>query len=188
MTQRQSIVSVYTEELPGLGTFELVRLDPAAHLDTIYAWVSARRAEFWGMTENSRDEVREIYEFLDGLETHHAYLMELDGTPIGIFQTYEPEHDPIGEYYPVRAGDFGIHLFLAPAEKEIQDFTGTVSAALLRFVFQVPARQRIVVEPDARNERALRRWKRLGFVFDAQVTLPHKTAQLAFLERSSAGR
>ena len=174
-------------DLPGLGTLELVRLDPRAHLDTVHGWVTEPRAEFWGMTSYSRDEVREVYEFLDGLDTHHAYLMELDGRPIGIFQAYEPAHDPIGEFYPVRDGDFGIHLFLAPAEREIPDFTGTVWAALLDFVLQVPSRHRIVIEPDARNDRALHRWKRLGFVFDAQVTLPHKTAQLAFLTLDRPG-
>ena len=41
--------------------------------------------------------------------------MVLAGTPVGIFQTYEPAADPIGEFYPVRDGDFGIHLFMAPA-------------------------------------------------------------------------
>lgn len=177
-------MTVYQEELPGLGRFELRRLDPRGDLDTVHGWVTEPRAEFWGMTGHSRDDVREIYEFLDGLDTHHAYLMVLDGRPVGIFQTYEPAADPIGEHYPVRDGDFGIHLFLAPAERgEISDFTGTLAGALLRFVFAVPDRRRVVVEPDARNDRALRRWKRLGFVFGEQVQLPHKVAQMAYLER-----
>ena len=174
---------VYREDLPGLGRFTLTRLDPAADAGLVHRWVTEARAEFWGMTDHTLDDVREVYTFLDGLDTHHAYLMRLDGTPVGIFQTYEPDADPIGGYYPVREGDFGIHLFLAPADPPVPGFTGAVSGALLRFVFQVPARTRIVVEPDARNERALRRWKRLGFVFGDRVDLPHKTAQLAFLDR-----
>ena len=173
----------YAEDLPGLGRFTLTRLDPATDADLVHGWVTEPRAEFWGMTDHTLDDVREVYTFLDGLDTHHAYLMRLDGTPVGIFQTYEPGADPIGGYYPVRDGDFGIHLFLAPAEPPVPGFTGAVAAALVRFVFEVPDRKRIVVEPDARNVRALHRWKRLGFVFGDQVTLPHKTAQLAFLDR-----
>ncbi|MEU8301554.1 GNAT family N-acetyltransferase [Micromonospora sp. NPDC048909] len=176
-------MSAYTEELPGLGRFALVPLDPTEHLDTVYVWVTQPRAEFWGMTGYTRDEVREVYEFVDGLTTHHAYLMLLDEVPAGIFQTYEPAADPIGEFYPVRDGDFGIHLFMAPAAREIPGFTGAIAGALTRFVFQEPGRRRIVVEPDARNERALRRWKRLGFTFGAVVQTPQKPAQLAFLER-----
>jgi RimJ/RimL family protein N-acetyltransferase len=50
-------------------------------------------------------------------------------------------------------------------------------------VFTQPARRRIVIEPDVRNERALRRWRRLGFAFGDRVTTADKTAQLAFLSR-----
>jgi hypothetical protein len=178
---------VHVEELPGLGRFALVPLDPDRHLDVVHDWVTQPRAEFWGMTGKSRAEVREIYAFLAGLETHHAYVMTLDGEPVGIFQTYEPDADPIGEYYPVRDGDAGIHLFLAPAEPPVPGFTGAVAGALFRFVFAVPSRRRIVIEPDARNERALRRWERLGFTFGERVELPHKPAQMAYLERAAAG-
>lgn len=174
---------VYTEDLPGLGRFTLNRLEPAEDADLIHRWVTEPRAEFWGMADHTLDDVREVYEFVDGLTTHHAYMMRLDHWPIGIFQTYEPDADPIGEHYPVRAGDYGIHLFLASADPVVPGFTGAVAGALVRFVFQVPDRKRIIVEPDARNERALRRWKRLGFVFGEQVQLPHKVAQLAFLDR-----
>ncbi|MDG4823372.1 GNAT family N-acetyltransferase [Asanoa sp. WMMD1127] len=173
----------YAEELPGFGAFRLDRVDPTADLDLIHGWVTEPRARFWGMTTYSPAEVHEVYAFLDGLPTHHAYLMRLNGEPIGIFQTYEPAEDPIGAHYPVREGDFGIHLFLAPADPPRPGFTGAVAAALLRFAFAHPGVQRIVVEPDVRNERALIRWQRLGFEFGDQVTTDDKTAQLAFYRR-----
>ena len=175
----------YTEDLPGLGHFRLRPVDPARDADTIHEWVTQPRAEFWGMTGHSRDDVREIYEFLDGLDTHHAYLMTVNDRPVGIFQTYQPAADPIGEHYPVRDGDFGIHLFMAPAsaqQGEIKDFTGRVFSALMRFVQVEPGHRRIVIEPDVRNERSLRRWKRLGFAFGERVELPHKVAQMAYLD------
>lgn len=178
-------MTVYSEDLPGLGRFTLTRLDPAADAELVHGWVTEPRAEFWGMTDHTLDRVREVYGFVDSLDTHHAYLMRIDGRPVGIFQTYEPDADPIGEFYPVRAGDFGIHLFLAAASPPVPGFTGAVAGALLRFVFRDPGRTRVVVEPDARNERALRRWRRLGFVFGERVVLPHKTAQLAFLDRAT---
>ena len=43
--------------------------------------------------------------------------MVVDGEPVALFQTYEPLHDPVGEAYPARAGDIGIHLLLAPATR-----------------------------------------------------------------------
>jgi RimJ/RimL family protein N-acetyltransferase len=109
--------------------------------------------------------------------------MALESTPVGSFRRTSRPPDPIGKYYPVRDGDFGIHLFMAPARTRIPGFTGAVFESLRRLVFAEPSRQRIVIEPDARNEGALRRWQRLGFEFGDRVELPHKTAQLAFLSR-----
>ena len=177
-------LSGYEEKLAGLGRFRLVPLDPAEHIELVHSWVIEPRAQFWGMTSYSRDGVRAVYEFIGELTTHHAYLMTLDGTPVGIFQTYEPVADPVGECYPVEPGDIGIHLFLAaPGDREIPGFTGALAAALNRHLFSDPTVQRIVVEPDVRNERALRRWRRLGFTFGGQIDLADKRAQLAFLTR-----
>nr|MDT0659395.1 GNAT family N-acetyltransferase [Micromonospora sp. DSM 115978] len=157
---------------------------PDRHLDLVYRWVTEPRAEFWGMTGHSREQVGEIYEFLAGLDSHHAYLMRLDGTPVGIFQTYRPADDPVGESYPVQPGDVGIHLFMAPpAGPPVGGFTGAVAGAVHRYAFGDPAVRRIVIEPDVRNERALRRWLRLGYAFAEQIELAGKRAQLAFLTR-----
>ncbi|WP_347404729.1 GNAT family N-acetyltransferase [Solwaraspora sp. WMMD1047] len=179
---------VFQERLADRGRFDLIPLDPDRHLDVVYRWVTEPRARFWGMTGHSREQVAEIYHFLAGLDSHHAYLMRLDGTPVGIFQTYQPAKDPVGECYPVQPGDFGIHLFVAaPAGRPAPGFTGAVAGALHRYVFADPAVRRIVIEPDVRNEVALRRWRRLGYRFGAQVELAGKRAQLAFLPRDSVG-
>jgi hypothetical protein len=46
----------------------------------------------------------------------------------------------------------------------------------------VAARSEVVLtDTDVRNERALARWRRFGFVFDDRVQTQQKTAQLAFL-------
>ena len=42
-----------------------------------------------------------------------------------------------------------------------------------------------MVEPDVRNERALRRLRDSGFVFSAEIDLPDKRARLAFLDRET---
>ncbi|QSB12809.1 acetyltransferase [Natronosporangium hydrolyticum] len=181
------MTTVYSEKLPELGEFRLTPLDPDRHLDLVAQWVREPRARFWGMTALRPDQIREIYSFLASLDSHHAYLMRLDDQPVGIFQTYRPAADPVGEHYPVQPGDLGIHLFLAaPATAPIAGFTGALAAALTRYLFADPAVARLVVEPDVRNEPALRRWRRLGFRFGPVIDLPEKRAQLAFLHRAEA--
>ena len=172
------------ERLDGLGELTMIPLDPAAHAPIVHEWVGRPRNRFWGMGSHTVDEVREIYEFVAGLETHHAYLLLLDGGPIGIFQTYEPAHDPVGECYPVRPGDFGMHLLLDASGRDLPHLTSAVFPALMRHLFAGPARRRIVAEPDVRNERMISRLRREGWTLGAEIDLGHKRARLAFLDRS----
>ena len=55
-----------------------------------------------------------------------------------------------------------------------------------RYVLTDPGRRRIVVEPDARNERAIERLRRVGFVLGPEIDKPEKRARLAFLDRAEA--
>lgn len=176
--------TVYAEELTGWGELRIVPLIPAQDIDLIFQWVTQPRARFWGMTENSREEVQGIYEFLDSLDTHHAFLALLDGEPLALFQTYEPMHDPVGEAYPAREEDIGMHLLLAPATRPIPHFTPKLGTALVRYMFSLPGKDRIVVEPDSRNAKALRRLEATCFEFGPIIQLAEKEAQLGFLTRA----
>lgn len=160
-------------------------VDPVGDLDLLHAWVTQERARFWGMTDHTRDEVGEVYAYLDSLGTHHAYLVHehrADTVPVAVFQTYEPEHDPVGEVYDVQPGDLGVHLFVGPGERR-PGFTGSLVRYLLGVVLEDPSVRRIVVEPDVLNERSVGRFRREGFEAGPVVDLGHKTAQLAFLPR-----
>ncbi len=164
-------------------TFTIRLLDPRSDLDLVHDWVTQPRARFWGMTTYTRDEVEEVYTYLDGLSTHHAYLVHLDAVPVAIFQTYDPAHDLVGEAYDVQEGDAGCHLFVAPTDQPEPGFTGRLAGFVLGTVLADPSVQRIVVEPDVENVASCRRFERLGFTLGAVVELPDKTAQLAFLTR-----
>ncbi|MFF5791777.1 GNAT family N-acetyltransferase [Paeniglutamicibacter sp. NPDC012692] len=175
--------TVHTEDLESRGTVRIVPLSPEEDLDLVHGWVTQDRARFWGMTEYSRGDVLEVYRFLESLQTHHAFLVLLDGEPVALFQTYEPLHDPVGEAYPARAEDIGMHLLLAPPTRPVPHFTPRLVAALINFMFSDPAIDRIVVEPDARNEKALHRLGATCFELGPRIQLAEKEAQLAFLTR-----
>ncbi|MFF0150109.1 GNAT family N-acetyltransferase [Micromonospora sp. NPDC005203] len=170
-------------KVAGLGELSLLTVDPDRHAALLHDWVTRPRNSFWGMGSHTLDEVRDIYAFVDTLPTHHAYLITVDAAPIGLFQTYQPEADPVGERYRVQPGDIGMHLLLSPDRRIAGGRTNAVGPALARFLFRDPAAQRIVVEPDVRNHLALRRLEIEGFTFDSEIDMPDKRAQLAFLTR-----
>ncbi|MCC8476911.1 GNAT family N-acetyltransferase [Streptomyces globisporus] len=181
--------AVHEQKIEGFGTVRLVPVDPAADAELLHGWVTEERSRFWGMADHTLEQVREIYEFVDSLPTHHAYLALRDGVPAALFQTYEPDADPVGECYDVQPGDFGVHLLIAPAggEGAVKGYTETLLTAFIAYVFSDPAHVRVVVEPDARNEKAIARMVRIGFELGPEIRKPEKTARLAFLTRAALG-
>lgn len=161
-------------------------VDPATDAAMLHGWVTEERAGFWGMTDCDEARVREIYEYIDEQEHLAAYLFVVDGTPVGILQTYDPEVDEIGEWYDRQPGDVGVHLLLA-AVPERAGRTAEVVAAGLAFVFGLPGCTRIVLEPDARNAPSLALMERIGAVrgplVDMRTSIMEKPAQFYFLER-----
>ncbi|MCC5579464.1 acetyltransferase [Microtetraspora sp. AC03309] len=180
--------AVHEQVIDGFGTVRIIPLDPPVDIDVIYEWVTQERARFWGMLDADRERVLEVYGFLDTLTTHHAYLVHRDDRPVALFQTYEPEFDPVGECYEVQPGDFGIHLMIGPvAGGPEPGFTGTLLSVFLGHVLAEPGRKRIVAEPDARNDKAIARLLRTGFVLGPEIDLPEKRARLVFLDRADFG-
>ena len=152
-------------------------------------WVTAERAAFWGMTGLDLEQVRTIYRHIDEQPHLAAYLLFLDADPIGLFQTYDPAVDEIGEWYDRRPGDVGAHLLLADDERRA-GHTGEVLAAGLRFVAALPGCRRIVFEPDARNAASIAVMERLGCergpLVELRTSIAEKPAQFFFLDRERA--
>ncbi|NDZ81403.1 GNAT family N-acetyltransferase, partial [Streptomyces sp. SID10853] len=185
---RSSMTTVHEQRVEGFGTVRISPVDPRRDSALIHRWVSEERARYWGMGDASPEDVLETYSYVDSLTTHHAYLLYRDGVPAALFQSYEPSADPVGECYEVQPGDHGIHLLIGPAEgRPEHGFTSTLLSVFLRFVLADPTRQRIVVEPDVRNQKVIDRLLRFGFELGPEIDKPEKRARLAFLRRGSAG-
>lgn len=160
-------------------------VEPATDAALLHGWVTEERAVFWGMTDCDLDRVREIYTYVDEQAHLAAYLLLLDGTPVGLLQTYDPAVDEIGRWYDRRAGDVGVHLLLA-AVPERAGRTGEVVADALAFVASRPGCARLVFEPDARNAASLALMERIGArpgpQVDLRTSVMEKPAQFYFLQ------
>lgn len=190
-------VALHEQVIDGLGTVRILRVDPHADLDVIHGWVSEERARFWGMNGLSREQVLETYVHLDSLDTHHAFLALKDGEPAALFQSYEPEADRVSECYDVEDGDIGIHLLIGPPGPcgGRPGWSAGLLTAFTTYVLVGLDRRRVVVEPDARNTKAISRLTRQGFVPGPEIVLPEidlpevylpeKRARLAFLTRET---
>ena len=153
-------------------------LRPHEDAPLLHGWFTQLRGRFWGMGDKSVDEVRDVYDFVDSLEAHWAWIGEKDGRPVALVQTYEPEHDPVAEAYAVRPCDLGAHVFVAPGED-----ADAVGAGIFAWAFADPAVHRLVGEPDAANRAILAVLERSGFELGERVRLGDKDARMVYLTR-----
>ncbi|MEE7547243.1 GNAT family N-acetyltransferase, partial [Xanthomonas sp. Kuri4-1] len=151
----------------------------------LHDWVTRDYARFWGMQQAGVQDVEAFYARLQASGTAQAYLArDAEGRPAFLIECYDPAHDEVGAHYPVRPGDCGMHLLLAPCERPLPGFSLQAMRAVLAFLFADPQTRRVVVEPDLRNERIHRLNARVGFRPQRVIQLGSKQAQLAFCTRA----
>ena len=83
-----------------------------------------------------------------------------------------------------RPGDRGMHFLCAPTDEPVPGFTRAAIAAVMELVLSDDRVDRVVVEPDVRNEAVHRLNAAVGFTVEGPVTLPDgKRALLSFCTR-----
>jgi len=161
-------------------------LDAAADAPLLHSWVTRPYASFWGMLNESVQDVVEEYSKIQSSGHHHALLGIDDGVPAFLMEEYLPASSPLNSVYAVQPGDIGMHLLVAPPQGTPRPgFTADVMESVLDRLFQKPGVERVVVEPDARNTKIHVLNARLGFEPAGEVTLPDKQALLSFCTRES---
>ena len=169
--------------LPGFGDIRFRPLDLDNDIPTLHDWVNREYAQYWGMRNTTPEDVRREYVRLTQPDHYDVWIGEFNGRACFLLEHYDPRQDVVGQYYPVQPGDCGIHIIVAPTDQPIRGFTWHVFRAILAFVFTDNQVQRVIIEPDIRNEKMHRISKRVGFTYTHTLELPHKTALLASYRR-----
>lgn len=167
-----------------MTTFTLRPVDPVVDAPTLHTWVTHPKGRFWQMADCDVHAVERAYRDIDENPSHDAFLGLADGQAAFLVERYDPAGDPVGEAYAVQPGDIGMHVLVAPTDTPVPGFTREVFATIMRWLFEDPAVQRVVVEPDADNRavHALNEWA--GFTVHERVSLPSKDALLSFCTRA----
>lgn len=167
-----------------LGRVDARPVEPERDLALLHRWVTHPRSRFWGMQGWSTEQVREELEGIAASTHHDAWLLDLDGEPIALAETYDPERSPLQGRYDVEDGDLGMHVLVAPPRTPRTGTTDVVMTAVMRWCLRDPRVQRVVVEPDATNDAILAKNLRAGFRSRGLVQLPDKTALLSVATRT----
>jgi hypothetical protein len=166
-------------------------LDIEEHGSRVHAWVTHPRSAFWMMADATPAQVFADYRLVVEHPHHDAWLGRVDGEPSFLAETFDPALTPevgLAGLPELRPGDLGMHVLVAPPAPGADPrpgFTRQVFAAVLAHCFADPAVERVVVEPDVRNERIAVLNAEAGFVVARVVDLPGKQAALSFCTRAA---
>lgn len=157
----------------------------ASDLSMLYEWLQRPHVSQWWDNPGFYAEIKRDYlPSTTGESTTQAYIALLENKPIGFIQCYvvmgsgdgwwEQETDP---------GTRGIDPFLANPEQLGQGLGQTMINAFVNQIFQAPLVTRVQTDPSPENERAIRCYRRVGFVDVGKVVTPDGPALLMVKER-----
>ncbi|TWG88972.1 aminoglycoside 6'-N-acetyltransferase [Mesorhizobium sp. J18] len=152
-------------DLPSIG-FEPVRHD---HLPMLHSWLKKPHVrQWWGEPDQ---EIRLIRE---GLETGEvdAFIIRVDSRPIGYIQSWWPtEYEEEAWTRDLSPDTPGIDIFIGESEMIGNGLAAPIVRAFGRRLFENGA-PRIVIDPDARNGRAVRAYAKAGFTVYRELEEP----------------
>ncbi|MCX5246199.1 acetyltransferase [Streptomyces sp. NBC_00201] len=165
-------------------TFAFRPLDPLQDAELLHGWVTHPKAVFWMMRDATPVDVERAYTEIAADEHHHALLgLDANGVPAFLMEKYDPAHRELVGLYEPLPGDIGMHFLTPPAEKPVHGFTRSVITAVMAHLFEDPAVERVVVEPDVSNRAVHALNEAVGFVPDREIQKPEKRALLSFCTR-----
>lgn len=174
---------VFAKSFPDFGTVQIRHFRISEDSEILHQWVNQDYAIFWGMQGSTLPEVRKEYAKLMEPDHYDVFVGVYQEKPVFVLERYNPTLDPVGKHYNATKSDCGIHIIVAPPQVKIPDFTWYLFQTIMDFVFENPSIRKILVEPDIRNKKMFAICQRIGFELDKIIELPHKTAQLAFLQK-----
>lgn len=169
----------------GVGPLAIRPLRVPDDIPVVHRWLTTEHARFWDMQTATPAEVRDTFQQVVDSAHRDAFLGSCDGRPAFLAERYDPAQDPVGSRFEVRPGDVGMHFLVAPPTRPVHGFTTAVIRSVMDLMFDDPATERVVVEPDVRNTAVHRLNAAVGFEVAGEVELPDKTALLSFCTRSS---
>ena len=165
------------------ATLTLVPLDIDRDASHLHRWVTHPKARFWEMGDATLEDVVVAYRQIGADPHHDAFLGLAAGEPAFLMERYDPAHSELAEHGRWTTGHVGMHVLVAPSDEPVPGFTRAVFTAVMDFLFSDPAVERVVVEPDVRNDRIAALNAESGFVVHEHVQLSTKVAALSSCTR-----
>jgi len=160
------------------ATVTLRPLDQGGDLGLVHGWMQQPHVTPWWELQGPVERTAGYLAAATAQPHQRSWIASIDGSPFAYVETYVVARDALAGYYPAGHGDRGFHLLVGPP---VHLGTGASRLLARRVVGDLLARpgvDRVVCEPDVRNERMLAYCSAVGGERIATLELPGKTAAL----------
>ena len=157
-----------------------------ADLPMLHGWLQRPHVAEWWREPTTLAELEHDYFSDEALSSStRAYVAVLGGEPLGFIQSYVALGSGGGWWEDeTDAGTRGIDQFLADGSRLGRGIGSAMVDAFARRLFADPAVTKIQTDPAPGNERAIRCYRRAGFVDRGEIVTPDGQALLMVRARS----
>lgn len=188
MTDPRTIRTTYDHHVYDGRIDRTISFRPATRerdLGRLHRWLNREHVlPYWELDEPLPAFVRA---FEGKLADEHLvpYIGCLDHVPMSYWEAYWAAEDTLANHYDACPTDRGLHLLIGPPEYLGKGYAEPLLREMTALQFAHPDTERVVAEPDARNDRAIAVFEACGFEprFEFEFPEEEKDALLVVCER-----
>ncbi|MFB6283993.1 MAG: GNAT family N-acetyltransferase [Halobacteria archaeon] len=170
---------VHREYLDGIDRYLGFRpVSLGSDLPMLHRWLGYEHVKPYWKLDLPLTEFRERMEEKIRDEHLTPYVGFLDHVPMSYWELYWTDGDVVSEYYESEPGDQGLHLLFGPPEYLGNGYATPLMRSIVGYQFGHPETERVVAEPDARNDVAIKVFENCGFQRRGEIEMENKTALL----------
>ncbi|WP_205093093.1 GNAT family N-acetyltransferase [Thalassobacillus pellis] len=161
------------------------KVDYEKDLRRIYQWMHEEHViPFWHLDFPFQRFSRHLEKAL--ADQHQTlYIGEVDGTAMSYWESYWVNGDIVQEYYDAAPYDQGVHLLIGDTAFLGKGYALPLLRSMVDYQFSNADTEKVIAEPDIRNEKMIHVFKKCGFEPVKPIQLPDKTGLLMFCDRTT---
>ncbi|MBV0925898.1 acetyltransferase [Halomicroarcula limicola] len=154
-------------------------------LGRLHRWLGSDHVKPYWRLDVPLPEFREALRSKIATDHLTPYIGCLDHVPMSYWECYWAAEDDVANHYEAAPHDQGVHLLIGPEEYLGRGYALPLLRAVVAMQFRYPETQRIIAEPDARNEKVRHIFERCGFEMQKEFHFDEaeKDAVLLICER-----
>lgn len=181
MPDHEILVAGWSPDIRGTIAFRSLRL--SHDLDLVHDWVNQPYARKYWQMEGERDQLHDTYQVLQDNPLAHSYIGLFNGKRVCQIDCYQVAADELKNHVDHPPGAAGFHILMCPPRLSQKGLAVAMIKFFVRFYFSFGAAETLYGEPDSANTAANLAAKRAGFIFQKQIQLSYKTANLYSITR-----